>query len=132
MAVICICRHFPFQGSPKFTQMRVLGLKIYHLATLHWVNSAVSLFLPVTAIHKYKKLVSDLIQRMDPEMKKFYTESKLCNGHKAGNRHHLISFRIPWTKNAQKKFPGTRVTRLAIFRPTGDCLLWAVFWKWPK
>jgi hypothetical protein len=26
--------HFPFQGPPKFTQMWILGLKIYHLATL--------------------------------------------------------------------------------------------------
>jgi hypothetical protein len=25
---------FPFQGPPKFTQIRIFGLKIYHLATL--------------------------------------------------------------------------------------------------
>jgi hypothetical protein len=27
-------RHFPCQGRPKFTQIGIFGLKIYHLATL--------------------------------------------------------------------------------------------------
>jgi hypothetical protein len=29
-----ICQTFPFQGPPKFTQIGIFGLKIYHLATL--------------------------------------------------------------------------------------------------
>jgi hypothetical protein len=29
-----IDQHFPFQGTPKFTQSGIFGLKIYHLATL--------------------------------------------------------------------------------------------------
>jgi hypothetical protein len=29
-------KHFPFQGPPKFTQIRIFGLKINHLATLGW------------------------------------------------------------------------------------------------
>jgi hypothetical protein len=29
-----IYQHFPFQGPPKFTQIRILGLRIKHLATL--------------------------------------------------------------------------------------------------
>jgi hypothetical protein len=29
-----ICKPFPFQGPPKFTQFEIFGLKIYHLATL--------------------------------------------------------------------------------------------------
>jgi hypothetical protein len=27
-------QHFPFQGPPKYTQIRIFGLKINHLATL--------------------------------------------------------------------------------------------------
>jgi hypothetical protein len=27
-------QHFPLQGPPKFTQIRIFGLKINHLATL--------------------------------------------------------------------------------------------------
>jgi hypothetical protein len=29
-----IYQYFPFQGPPKFTQIRIFGLKINHLATL--------------------------------------------------------------------------------------------------
>jgi hypothetical protein len=29
-----IYQHFPFQGPPKYTQIGILGMKIYHLATL--------------------------------------------------------------------------------------------------
>jgi hypothetical protein len=29
-----IYQHFPFQGPPKYTQIEIFGLKIYHLATL--------------------------------------------------------------------------------------------------
>jgi hypothetical protein len=29
-----IYQHFPFQGLPKFTQIFIFGLQIYHLATL--------------------------------------------------------------------------------------------------
>jgi hypothetical protein len=29
-----IYQHFPFKGPPKFTQIGIFGLKIYHLATL--------------------------------------------------------------------------------------------------
>jgi hypothetical protein len=29
-----ICQPVPFQGPPKFTQIGILGLKRYHLATL--------------------------------------------------------------------------------------------------
>jgi hypothetical protein len=29
-----IYQHFPFQGTPKFTQIGILGMKINHLATL--------------------------------------------------------------------------------------------------
>jgi hypothetical protein len=29
-----ICQHSPFQGPPKFFQNGILGLEIYHLATL--------------------------------------------------------------------------------------------------
>jgi hypothetical protein len=28
-----ICQPFPIQGPPKFTQIAIFGLKIYHLAT---------------------------------------------------------------------------------------------------
>jgi hypothetical protein len=28
------CQPFPFQGPPKFTQIGIVGLKRYHLATL--------------------------------------------------------------------------------------------------
>jgi hypothetical protein len=34
-----IHQHFPFQGPPKFTQVGILGLKIYHLATLLLVST---------------------------------------------------------------------------------------------
>jgi hypothetical protein len=27
------CHHFPFQGTPKHTQIAILGMKKYHLAT---------------------------------------------------------------------------------------------------
>jgi hypothetical protein len=30
-----ICQHLPLQDTPKFTQMVIFGLKIYHLATMH-------------------------------------------------------------------------------------------------
>jgi hypothetical protein len=30
-----ICHHLPLQGPTKFTQIGFLGLKVYHLATLH-------------------------------------------------------------------------------------------------
>jgi hypothetical protein len=29
-----IHQYFPFMGSPKFTQIGISGMKIYHLATL--------------------------------------------------------------------------------------------------
>jgi hypothetical protein len=29
-----ILQHFSFQGTPKFTQLGIFGMKIYHLATL--------------------------------------------------------------------------------------------------
>jgi hypothetical protein len=29
-----VCPHFPFQGSPKYTQNGIFGMKIDHLATL--------------------------------------------------------------------------------------------------
>jgi hypothetical protein len=28
------CTHFPVQDPPKFTQIGIFGLKMYHLATL--------------------------------------------------------------------------------------------------
>jgi hypothetical protein len=31
-----ICQHFQLQDPPIFTQIRIFGLKIYHLATLIW------------------------------------------------------------------------------------------------
>jgi hypothetical protein len=39
-----ICQHFTFQGTLKYTQIWILGLKINHLATLPqrlpaWLNS---------------------------------------------------------------------------------------------
>jgi hypothetical protein len=30
-----IYEHFPFQGLPKYPQIGVFGMQIYHLATLH-------------------------------------------------------------------------------------------------
>jgi hypothetical protein len=33
-----IYQPFPFQGRPKFTQIGTFGLKICHLATLHWIR----------------------------------------------------------------------------------------------
>jgi hypothetical protein len=33
--VCIIYQPFPIQGPPKFTQIGIFGLKIYHLATLH-------------------------------------------------------------------------------------------------
>jgi hypothetical protein len=27
-------KYFPFQGTPKYTQIVIVGMKIYHLATL--------------------------------------------------------------------------------------------------
>jgi hypothetical protein len=33
-----ICQPFPFQGPPKFTQIVIFVLKIYHLATLRVRN----------------------------------------------------------------------------------------------
>jgi hypothetical protein len=32
-------QHFPLQDPPKLTQIGTLGLKIYHLATLHGIAS---------------------------------------------------------------------------------------------
>jgi hypothetical protein len=29
-----ILQHFPFQGSPKYTKIGIIGMQIYHLATL--------------------------------------------------------------------------------------------------
>jgi hypothetical protein len=31
-------QHHPLLGPPKFTQIRIFGLKIYHLATLGWMK----------------------------------------------------------------------------------------------
>jgi hypothetical protein len=31
---IKIPQHFPFKGPPKYTQIGIFGLQIYHLATL--------------------------------------------------------------------------------------------------
>jgi hypothetical protein len=33
-----IFQHFPLQGLPKFSQIGILGLKINHLATLHFTE----------------------------------------------------------------------------------------------
>jgi hypothetical protein len=35
---------FPFQGPPKFTQIGIFGLKIYHLATLHRAGKVAKMY----------------------------------------------------------------------------------------
>jgi hypothetical protein len=35
-------QHLPLQGPPKFTQIGIFGLKIYHLATLPFKASTVT------------------------------------------------------------------------------------------
>jgi hypothetical protein len=41
LGIIYVYPHFPFKGTPKFTQIGILGLKIYHLATLTWTQTYV-------------------------------------------------------------------------------------------
>jgi hypothetical protein len=41
-----VYKHFPFQVPPKFTQIGILGLKIYHLATLRETQKTAIAFEP--------------------------------------------------------------------------------------
>jgi hypothetical protein len=34
-----IKQHFPFQGTPKYTQIEIFGMQMYHLATLLQLRS---------------------------------------------------------------------------------------------
>jgi hypothetical protein len=38
MAIKYLYQYFPFKGPPKYDKIGTFGMRIYHLATLHWTT----------------------------------------------------------------------------------------------